>query len=695
MCTFLIALDVLVLWTPVTEHMDMSSYDRPARISSSPAHLAVGVPATQEAWRSLWLEAGFVEQEPGKVNGQRQFSMTEGLWQVQPDAGPLLEVTTRKRRVTRLINADSQLPVAGWNFSMPPLALISDPTSLGSAAARATDLPIPLIEAIVQQHDPTFFEHRGLNLAGSAEARIQALRGQIHPDPSPTITQQVAHSMFTRSDTSWQRRGQEVMISLLLEHRYEKREILEAWINNCTFVSQDGVIASGILAASNQYFGKDLAELNKADVKVLAASIRPFHNPSPVASSSPAPPRAARSQIPWLLSDLQEQLQQRFPQESLHRDGLELRTTIHPILQEAAARNLQEGLAELRAEHPDWWQGDTGPHAALIAMDPRTGAIRAMASSATWKMGAANPATERLATAGTAFKPIVLAAAIGADWPHLGPQSEVLDEPISIDGSELPSSSNEDGTFLGPVSLRTATERSRKPPFIRLGMKVGPKRLVETARALGIASSLRPRLSLSLGEQRLTLMDLCTAYATIANAGTRPQPRLLDGLRGAQGNWLERSMPDSRGAIDPRVASVVTTLLKGVVERGTAHRVRDMGFRLPLAANPGLSQNRRDAWMIGFTPDLVVGLWIGSNASKGLQGASEDVAVRSWTRFLLEAEPFLEGGEFRHPPGAELAGKPSREHGTSGRIQQRLRDEDRARRLEEDRALQLMDQGTL
>ena len=154
-------------------------------------------------------------------------------------------------------------------------------------------------------------------------------------------------------------------------------------------------------------------------------------------------------------------------------------------------------------------------------------------------------------------------------------------------------------------------------------------------------------------------------------------------------------MPDSRGAIDPRVASVVTTLLKGVVERGTAHRVRDMGFRLPLAANPGLSQNRRDAWMIGFTPDLVVGLWIGSNASKGLHGASEDVAVRAWTRFLLEAEPFLEGGEFRQPPGAELAGKPSREQGTSGRIQQKLRDEDRARRLEEERALQLMDQGTL
>jgi penicillin-binding protein 1B len=485
------------------------------------------------------------------------------------------------------------------------------------------------------------------------------------------------------------------MISLLLEYRYDKRAILETWSNNCTFISETGVVAPGVLSASHNYFGKDLAELDEADVKLLAAGIQPFYTPSPDETVTSVSPRAARSRVPWLVADLQKQLEQRFPKESLHRDGLELRTTIHPILQEAATRSIREGLEELRAEHPTWWQGETGPEAALIAMDPRNGAIRAMASSVKWKIGASNPALERLATAGSAFKPIVLAAAIAADWPKLGPLSEVLDEPIAISGSELLSTNNEDGTFLGRVSLRTATERSRKPPFVRLGMNVGPKRLLETARSLGIESVLRPRLSLALGEQQLTLMDLCTAYATIANAGTRPHPRLLDGLRRAQGNWLERAMPDSRGAIDPRVASVVTTLLQGVVERGTAHQVRDLGFHLPLAGNPGLSHNRRDAWMIGFTPDLVVGLWIGGNMANGLRGASEDVAVSSWTRFLLEVEPFLEGGEFRQPPGSELAGNPSREQGTSSPLQKKLRDEDRARRREERKALQLMDQGTL
>ena len=122
LCTFLLALDLLVLWAPVTEHMDMSGYDHPARVTGSQAHLAVGVPATQKAWRKLWKEAGYEEREPGDVKKPRQFSMTPGHWQVHPDAGPLLQVSTRKRRVTRLIGADDQLPVAGWNFPMPPLA---------------------------------------------------------------------------------------------------------------------------------------------------------------------------------------------------------------------------------------------------------------------------------------------------------------------------------------------------------------------------------------------------------------------------------------------------------------------------------------------------------------------------------------------------------------------------------------------
>ena len=695
LCSFLLVLDLLLIWAPVSEHMDLGGYDRPGRVTGQLAHLSVGVPATQKAWRQLWLKAGYVEKESEQLSGPRQFSMTPGTWQVYPESGELLLITIKNRRVNQVIRAKDQLPVVGWDFPMPPLALLSDSVSPEAAAIQAIDLPPDLIKAIVEHHDPAFFSHHGLDLKGIAHTKLLELKTSDSPPTSPTLTRQVAHSMFTNEDSSWQRRGQELLISILLEQRYSKNEILEAWIKNSSFVAKDGTVQPGLLAAAQRHFGKDLAALNKSEVQLLAAGIAPFRaSPAklPQAQSDWTP---ATSKIPWLVDDLREQLRQRFPDETLHRDGLELRTTINPVLQEAARRTLLDGLAELRAKHPHWWHGEQNPQGALVAMDPRSGAIRALTSSISWQRDSPDPTTERLGTAGMAFKPIVLAAAIGASWPHLGPLSEVVDEPISIFGSGLGSTRNVDGTFLGRVSLRTATERSRQPPFVLLWMSVGPKRLAETARALGVQTRLQPRLSLSIGEQKVTLLDLCAAYATIANAGTRPKPRLLDGLRGPQGTWLERTMPDSQGAIDPRVASVVTTLLQGVIERGTAHRVRELGFRLPIAGSTGLSRDRGDAWMVGFTPDLVVALWIGTDHRLGLIGANEEVTVDAWTRFMLEAEPFLEGGSFRQPPGSELAGNDPEKQGVKGFRQKKLLEEDRERRREEQRALQQMEQGSL
>ncbi len=695
LCAFLLALDLLVLWAPITEHMDATGYDRPAAIHATSAQLAVGVPATQAAWRSLWLQAGYLERGPDGITGPRQFSMSPGQWQVHPAEGDLLLITTRERKVTELIRASDNGPVPGWEFPMPPLGLLSDSTSLESIDVRTEDLPPNLVKAIVAEHDPAFFEHRGLDVIGLLRSKVRSFTQSNSRSTSPTLTRQVANSMFARADDSWQRRGQEVLIALLLEYRYSKEEILESWIRDCHFVSEDGGVEPGIVTAAHRRFGSDLAALNETEIKLLAAGIRPYRGASTI--GTPKAPRAAspRSKIPWALDDLRQQLQRRLPDESLHRDGLSLRTTLHPVLQEAAVQSIKESLAELRASHPKWWGTRAQPQISLLAMDPRNGAIRAMASTLAWQEGVPNPATKRAGTAGSAFTPIVLAAAIGAEWPRLGPLSEVLDEPISIPGSGLSNTHNEDGRFLGRVSLRTATERSRRPPFVRLGMSIGPKRLVETARALGVQTTLQPSLSLSLGEQSLTLLDLCTAYATIANAGTRPLPRLLDGLRGPEGTWLDRRMPDSQGVIDPRVASVVTTLLEGVIERGNAHRVRELGFRLPVAGSTGLSSDKRDAWMIGFTPDLVVALWIGTDGSRSLTKATEDLAVGPWTRFMLEAEPFLEGSEFRQPPGSEIAGSPEQSRDGTNLRRNVLRDEDRARRLEEQRALQLMEHGAL
>jgi len=707
--------------------MDLGNYDQPARITGRVARLSAGLPATQTAWRGTWLASGYQERPHGEVVDPGQFSMTTGLWKIHPHDGDLLEIRTTGRRVSSVERASDKLPIPLWEFPLPTIALLATEDASRRSVVGVEDLPVHLVRAILASQDPRFYKHHGLDLAGRTSSHLSRLIDQ-RPHSPPSITRQLARDMFSSPDRSWQRLAQETVITLLLEQRYSKAQILEAYLNGVDFGRDPDGATTGIVAAAHSWLGKDVAAVDLAEAALLAGAVgapqaidpREYPDrarsrrdlvlqrmeelglvdPGAVIAARAQPIRTApvgsvRRTAPWFIAELLEELQPRFNTNALHRDGLELHTTLDPILQVAARQAVDQGLAELRQAHPQWWSGEDGPEAALIALDPRDGAIRAMIGAASYDDKGHNLATEHLGIAGPAFKPIVLAAAISEMWPGLGPMSQVLDEPISVAGSGLLNFGNEDGAFLGRVSLRTATERARNPPFVRLGISVGPKRLLETARSLGVRSPLKPRLSLALGEQALTLLDLATAYSTIANGGLRPKPRVLEGVRSAQGTWLEHPMPKSDGAIDPRVASVVTTLLQGVVDRGTAHAVRTLGFQLPVAAITGLSATKSDDWMIGYTPDLTVAVWIGAGANRRLVAAKQDLAVPMWTRFMISAEPYLEGAGFRQPPGAEIAGSSSTQRRPELPQRRRLEDEDRQRRSEERRATQRMERGAL
>ncbi|MBJ93059.1 MAG: hypothetical protein CMP23_01145 [Rickettsiales bacterium] len=691
LCAMLVALDMLVLWEPVSQQMDKTRLERPARVMGNPILLAPGAPATQKAWRSIWLAADYTEKNYGALDGPAQFAMTPGLWQVFPEDGELLEVAIQSRKVKSLRSVTRNQPVAGWSFPLAPLGLLGPSSPVEAPLLKRTDLPVELVNALLNKQDQHFYTHSGFDVLGSLKHRLSSL-GQDQAVYRSTLTRQLARDMLAGHEPGWKRSAQELLVTLMLEQRYSKDEIFASWLQRVAFSNPAVGEQSDILSTAHQRFGADLAALSPAEISALATDLNRGSSRLPsTALQTSLRPRPAH---PWLMAKLQAELGRGIPQQQLATEGFELRTTINPLLQDAARQTLSQGISELKESYPQWWREGPGPRAALIAMDPRTGAIRAMASSNPEEYGSSGPTTEQRHTAGTAFKAVVLAAAIGADWPQLGPSSEILDEPIQVFGAGLAETGNGDGTFLGRVSLKTATERSRRPPLVRLGLMVGPRKLVETARSLGISSELKPRLNLAIGEQPLTLLDLCVAYCTLANGGTRPSPQLLEGVRQPDGIWLERHMPNTNQAIDPRVASVVTTLLQGVIDQGTAHRVRDLGFRLPLAGSTGLSSDRRDAWMVGYTPDLVVALWLGLDSELGLQGAPEDVAVSSWTRFMLAAEPYLEGTNFNQLPGTELAGQPAPEQGTT-ELRKQLQNEDRQRRQEERRALQRIEMDTL
>jgi penicillin-binding protein 1B len=289
-------------------------------------------------------------------------------------------------------------------------------------------------------------------------------------------------------------------------------------------------------------------------------------------------------------------------------------------------------------------------------MDPSSGAIRAMVGGSDYSKSQFNRVTQAHRQPGSAFKPIVLAAALGESWPDLGPQSRVRDRPLRLpirseSGSEW-SPRNHDDRFLGSISLRKATETSRNPPFVRLALDIGIERVQSVAKAMGITSPIPALPSVAIGSAELTPLELATAYSTLANGGLRPEAHCLVGIRDLEGEWLERSMPRTTAAIDPRVAAVVTDMLEGVVERGTARSVRGGGLAIPLAGKTGTSNGSRDAWMAGYSSDLTVVVWVGFDEARTLGMSSTQAAVPIWADFMERIEPYLAGDSFDLPRGA-------------------------------------------
>lgn len=709
-----LALDVLWLHQRVVERMDGRAHDEPARITGPPARLAPGEVATADGWRRTWAELGYTEVD--QVRAEGQFSISRAGWNVHPRGGAPLRVNVSGRRVSRLERMDGSR-VAAWDFELPAVARLTDEQRERRSVVPLRDIPASVQRAVVAIEDERFFKHVGIDPRGVARAVVSNLRAGGVAQGGSTITQQLAKNMFLTSERTFVRKGQEALIALILEQRYTKERILEAYLNEIYLGQRSGYAILGVGEAARAWFGKDLAALRLDEAALLAGAVHspnrttPWKHPEEaqrrrdqvldklaaldafpageIASARARPVVAAESKVvrrraAWFVDRIVSELGDRYSAEALHRDGLELVTTLDPRLQTAAEAAVNDGLAALKKQH----NLDSDVEVALVAMDPRSGAIRALVGGADYGRSQFDRVVSARRQPGSTFKPVVLAAAISDRWPRLGPLSLVEDRPLTIPGAGPRRSDwqpkNYDGRFLGPITLRKATERSRNLPFVRLGQKVGADRIRETAATLGIQQPLRPLPSLSIGAQEVTPLDVVVMASTLAAGGMRPTPRFLEGVRDRDGDWLERSMPERRTALDPKVAAVVTDLLQGVVERGTAKGVRRAGFSLPLAAKTGTSNRTRDAWTMGYTPDLAVVLWVGYDDGRPLGLASTQAAVPIWSRFAVAIEPWLSGDSFARAPRIGPAAPVALPDPAS------LEDEDRDRRRAEREAMRGM-----
>jgi 1A family penicillin-binding protein len=529
-----------------------------------------------------------------------------------------------------------------------------------------------VIDAILSVEDRRFYWHRGIDPMRIAASAWRNLKARRIVQGGSTITQQLARVSQLSPVRTYSRKVREAILASRLEQRYSKDEILERYLNTVYF----GEGFYGIEAASRGYFSKTAADLRPHEAALLAALVRSPSQDSPCASveramkrrnlvlrlmhgqgkltrkqfdaamAQPLPDPGHRRAAAGVLLDaskdsglyFQEELRQQlvaaFGEDRVLRGGLRVRSTYDPEMQRAAEAAIAGRIASIarsRAAARDL-QG------SLVALDPATGDVLALVGGRNFNESPFNRATQARRQPGSAFKPIIAAAAIERGYAP-GTMLHELDAPIYADASTnkvwMPAGDHERSEY----TLRTALVVSSNRAAAHLLQQVGLSSAIYTASRMGITSTLPMVPSLALGTGEVTLMELTTAYTAFANHGTVTYPRLFTRVEQSDGAVLWESQPRQSQALSPTTAYLMSDMLADVVNRGTASTARAAGFRLPAAGKTGTTDDYTDAWFVGYTPHLVAGVWFGLDKPAPImdEGWAGTVAVPAWAQFMRAA----------------------------------------------------------
>jgi penicillin-binding protein 1B len=564
-------------------------------------------------------------------------------------------------------------------------------TALGDH--RKDKIPVPLsavpkhmVDAVLTIEDQRFYDHGGMDIRRVVGAGIANFKAGKVVQGGSTLTQQLAKNLFLSARRTPIRKYRELLMAFVLEVRYSKDEILQAYLNEVYMGQHHGVAVHGVARGAQLYFGKDISEVEVSEAAVLAGIIRGPNLYSP--DRNPALTLARRNLVLDLMRErdvLREEeyevaraaalnaqevtvrsgygryfvdhvSRQLRDVESLPQvHGLSIFTTLDLDLQVIAEAAVREGLSSLEKVYPPARREESPLQAALVALNPETGEILAMVGGRDYAASQFNRAVDARRQPGSAFKPVVALAALSRREGYTL-ASVVEDAPLSV---ETPAGmwepSNYDGQFRGPVTLRSALERSLNVPFARIGLDIGPEHIAQTATRLGLDGHINPVPSLALGASEVTPLGLTRAFGVLAARGFRADLNSVLAVVDGHGNLVSRSAPAGEQVYLPEEVYLVTSALRGAVDRGTGRGLRRDGFRGDVAGKSGTTNDFRDAWFVGFTPRLALGVWVGFDDGRSIGLPGSRAALPIFSRFLAQAVGSDGDGEFEQPSGLEVA----------------------------------------
>jgi penicillin-binding protein 1A len=525
-----------------------------------------------------------------------------------------------------------------------------------------------LADAIISVEDQRFYEHRGIDVVRIVAAAVANLREHRAAQGGSTLTQQLARQSFLTADKTVRRKLKEAVLAWRLEREFTKDQLLELYLNKVYF--GDGLY--GAEAASLGFFGKHARDLDVAEAALLAGLVKSPSTYAPTINLERAVARrnvvlqsmrdtsvidratyehALRSQ-PHLVDalraeetyglyfkeEVRKQLVGRFGWERVYQGGLKVYTTVDLDMQKAAEAEIARSLAEIekrQAKGARQLPPSPAPlQAALVALDPTTGDIRALVGGRNYDQSRFNRATQARRQAGSAFKPFVYASALEQGFTAATVITD-LDTPIAtLQGAWVP----DDHGGSGAMTMRAALKTSSNRAAAQMLQQVGIPTTVRYAQRLGIGD-LPEVPSLALGSGEVTLLSMTSAYSAFANKGMFTPPALIRRVEDSSGRVLYTSSPHEDRAVSEATAFIMTSMMSDVINGGTAWQARRVGFTLPAAGKTGTTNDYHDAWFVGFTPHLVTGVWIGYDMPRTIiaNGYAGELAVPLWGRFMAAA----------------------------------------------------------
>ena len=589
------------------------------------------------------------------------------------------------------------------------------------------DIPRVLIDAVTAGEDKKFFQHHGLYVKRIVGAFVWNIREKKGLQGGSTITQQLARSFFLTRERTLRRKLSEAVIAVMLEHRLTKAQIFTMYANE-VYLGEHGLFAiHGFSEAAHAFFAKELRDLTLPEAATLAAII-----PAPNAFSPDthpdravlrrnqilnemremgsikdadyqsarqarleiAPPDADVAQTAYFVDFTRQELLKNYSEEEVRFGGYSVYTTLDLDLQRAAVEAVEKGLAETNKELAaadkkdkknkiSAQQAGARPQAALIALDPHTGEIKAMVGGSDYRATQYNRVSAAFRQPGSVFKPFVYAAALETAYnmdSSAGPVlaasqssftvdiaspsiqdglitavTRILDAPRTfMYGNEVYEPTNFKGGFAGLVSLRTALQKSLNSAAVQVAERIGYSRVARFAQRMGLNDRIRGYPSVALGAFEVTPVELAGAYTAFANEGKHIDPHVVRRMKRPGGASVHTPKYQPTEVIHPQLAFLMTYLMQGVIDRGTGAKVRARGFTLPAAGKTGTSH---DGWFAGYTKDLLVIAWVGfdDNRDLGLEGSRSALPI--WAEFMLKAykiHPPSKRMDFTPAPGIEF-----------------------------------------